>query len=172
MRYHLDTARKHRRTIGRSIKRVLLIASCVSVLTACQSQQSYFGTGKTSANHAEQMAQGIALLRQREFAAAYKHFRAMNPLSTGNSQALSGLGIAADMQADEVTAKRVYKALEATQTDNAMFYNNRGYSRMLRGELRPAYDDLVAALRFDPNNAIIKNNLAMLRAVLPRSGGL
>ena len=44
------------------------------------------------------------------------------------------------------------------------FLNNRGYSYLLRGDLRRASQDLSEAQAKDPENEKIRNNLATLEA--------
>jgi Flp pilus assembly protein TadD len=46
----------------------------------------------------------------------------------------------------------------------AEFLNNRGYSYLLRGDMRRASQDLSAALALDPENERIRNNVRTLGA--------
>lgn len=82
-------------------------------------------------------------------------------------RALMGLAIAADMTGDFRTADRAYEQLLVLTPDQPMLYNNMGYSYMLRGDLDRALSYLTEAARRDPENPAIRNNLAMLRGVVP-----
>ena len=42
------------------------------------------------------------------------------------------------------------------------YYNNVGYSQMLRGNLKAAYESFNKARRIDPDNAVVENNLSIL----------
>lgn len=140
--------------------------SLVVVLAACQPTTKFSDPNLFSTS----LAGGVALLRAGRFADAYAMFNATSPFETRNPDTLSGLAIAADMTAKKSVARRAYEALAITESGKASFYNNRGYSRMLNGELQAALSDLTRAATLAPNNVKIRNNLEMLRAVLPRRG--
>ncbi|MFD0463163.1 tetratricopeptide repeat protein [Microvirga aerilata] len=44
------------------------------------------------------------------------------------------------------------------------YYNNVGYSHLLRGDLTKARFNLLKAYELDPTNAAVNNNLEMLRS--------
>lgn len=115
-----------------------------------------------------ELSRGITLLRAGQYPQAYDQFNAMRPFTTRNADALSGLAISADLTGNRRSAERAYDALSKVASNQAAFFNNRGYSRMLNGELQGAYDDLTRAANMAPQNEKIRNNLRMLRAVLPR----
>ncbi len=114
------------------------------------------------------LSRGVSLLRAGQYPEAYRQFTAMQPFTTRNADALSGLAISADLTGNRRSADRAYDALSKVASNQAAFFNNRGYSRMLNGDLQAAYGDLTRAAGMAPNNAKIANNLRMLRAVLPR----
>jgi Flp pilus assembly protein TadD len=124
----------------------------------------------TPLQNADGLSHGMTLLRTARYSEAYTQFNALRPFDTRNPDALRGLAIAADMTGNHREASRAYEALANVEQDEAAFYNNRGYSRMLNGELQAAYSDLTRAAALDPENEKIRNNLRMLRAVLPRRG--
>jgi Flp pilus assembly protein TadD len=115
-----------------------------------------------------ELTRGVALLRAGQYPDAYRQFSAMQPFATRNADALSGLAIASDLTGNRRQADKAYDALSKVVRNQAAFFNNRGYSRMLNGELQEAYADLTRAAQLDPDNAKIAGNLRMLRAVLPR----
>jgi Flp pilus assembly protein TadD len=118
--------------------------------------------------HAAGVSRGTDLLRAARYTDALAQFNTMRPFATRHPDTLSGLAIAADMTGNTRQAERAYMELARVADDRAAFYNNRGYSRMLRGELQAAYTDLTRAASLSPDNAKIAGNLRMLRAVLPR----
>jgi len=120
------------------------------------------------AKHRADLTRGVSLLRAGQYPDAFRQFTAMRPFVTRNADALSGLAIASDLTGNRRQADRAYDALSKVIRDQAAFFNNRGYSRMLAGELREAYADLTRAAALAPDNAKIAGNLRMLRAVLPR----
>ena len=52
----------------------------------------------------------------------------------------------------------------SSSSGHSEFLNNRGYSYLLRGDLRRASQDLSEAQAKDPENEKIRNNLATLEA--------
>jgi Flp pilus assembly protein TadD len=115
-----------------------------------------------------EIARGVSLLRAGQYENAYRQFSNMRPYSTRNPDALSGLAIASDLTGNRRQATKAYDALAEVVRNQAAFFNNRGYSRMLNGDLQEAYADLTRAASLAPDNAKIAGNLRMLRAILPR----
>ncbi len=114
------------------------------------------------------LTRGVAMLRAGQYPDAYRQFTNMRPFTTRNADVLSGLAIASDLTGNKRQAAKAYDALAKVVRDQATFFNNRGYSRMLNGDLQAAYADLTRAAQLAPDNAKIAGNLRMLRAVLPR----
>lgn len=143
-----------------------LAVTLAAVLAACEPTPKFSGGAQDSTT----LAQGVALLKAGRYADAYRLFSAASPFVTRNPDTLTGLAIAADLTTKKAVARKAYAALAVTESNKASFYNNRGYSRMLNGELQAALGDLTRAAALDPANVKIRNNLEMLRAVLPRRG--
>ena len=57
---------------------------------------------------------------------------------------------------------RVYASLYKISGGTAQYYNNVGYSYMLRGNLTAALTNFRKAQKLDPDNAVIANNLQIL----------
>lgn len=110
---------------------------------------------------------GLGLLAAKNYAAAKVELGKAQPFKTGDTRALMALAIAADMEGDFRLSDRAYEQLLARGGDQAMLFNNMGYSYMLRGDLRKAADYLAEAARCSPKDQTIKNNLAMLKKVSP-----
>jgi Flp pilus assembly protein TadD len=60
---------------------------------------------------------------------------------------------------------RVYATLYKLTGGTAQYYNNVGYSYLLRGDLKAALTNLRMAKRLDPQNGIVANNLQILADV-------
>lgn len=111
--------------------------------------------------------QGLDYLKARDFKSAKTELTAARPFQTGDTRALMGLAIAADMLGDFRLADRAYAALMTRGVDQAQLFNNMGYSYMLRGDLVQAAAYLTEAARRAPEDPTIRNNLAMLKKVAP-----
>jgi len=59
---------------------------------------------------------------------------------------------------------RVYASLYQLIGGTAQYYNNVGYSYMLRGNITAALTNFRKAQRLDPNNIVVANNIQMLTA--------
>ena len=113
------------------------------------------------------MERGISFLAARDYKTAKSELLKAKPFTTGDVRALTALAAAADMEGDFKLSDRAYEILLTRSGDQVMLFNNMGYSYMLRGDLVRAASYLNEAARRDPNNPIVKNNLAMLRQVAP-----
>ena len=60
---------------------------------------------------------------------------------------------------------RVYQSLYAISGPTAQYYNNVGYSYMLRGNLTLALSSFRKASKLDPQNVVVANNLQILANV-------
>lgn len=147
------------------VKGLLIRLTLASILVAgCQISQNAAAPVKQG----DFVSKGVTLLETGQYMAAYRFFLSTSPFTTNNPDTLSGLAISADLSSKTSTARKAYAALEKVASDKAYFYNNRGYSKMLHGDLQEAYADLIRANFLDPGNIKIQNNLRMLRNVLPR----
>jgi Flp pilus assembly protein TadD len=60
-------------------------------------------------------------------------------------------------------ADRAYREAGRYIGDRAEYYNNVGYSYLLRGDAPKARDNFLTARRLDPSNLTVNNNLELLR---------
>lgn len=151
-----------RRSVRRAIAAIAVVS--ITVTAGCQITTPRMDPAQQQAD----LTRGVALLRAGRYPDAYRQFTDMRPFTTRNADALSGLAIASDLTGNRRQAEKAYDALASVVRNQAAFFNNRGYSRMLNGDLQAAYSDLTRAAQLDPDNAKIAGNLRMLRAVLPR----
>lgn len=147
-----------RTAIGLSIAAVLILNGCLPAAEFAPADPA------TAQVHLDR---GLDLLQSRDFKAAKQELSAARPFQTGDTRALMGLAIAADMEGDFRTADRAYAALMTRGVDQAQLFNNMGYSYMLRGDLVQAAAYLAEAARRAPEDPTIRNNLAMLKKVAP-----
>ncbi len=91
--------------------------------------------------------------RARHYGLAEMHFR--RAVESRKDDAEAWLGLAASY--DELKRYRL-----ADRAPTPEFLNNRGYSYLLRGDLRRASQDLSEAQAKDPENEKIRNNLKTL----------
>jgi Flp pilus assembly protein TadD len=110
----------------------------------------------------DDLALGKEHFRAGNHGLAELHFRRAVESSSGNPEAWLGLAAAYDEMKRFKLADRAYgEALKLTGP-SAEFLNNRGYSYLLRGDLRRASKDLSAAAALDPQNERIRNNLGLV----------
>ena len=100
--------------------------------------------------------------RAGNFGLAEMHFRKAVETSAGNPEAWLGLAAAYDEMKRFKLADRAYGEAFKLTGPSVEILNNRGYSYMLRGDLRRASKDLSAAAALDPDNERIQNNLKIL----------
>ncbi|UJQ95324.1 tetratricopeptide repeat protein [Mariluticola halotolerans] len=149
-----------------------LLAAAISVLplSGCSSMGS-FGGGP--AKIAELPSDGI-YTSDGVLAEARGHFRANNfgysaayykkavNLSPDNPEGYVGLGASYDRLGRFDLADRVYDALYNMTGGSVQYYNNLGYSHMLRGDLKTALINFRKAADLAPTNIIIANNIQLL----------
>ena len=92
-------------------------------------------------------------------AALYK--RAVE-LAPKRAEAYVGLGASYDQLGRFDLSDRVYASLYELSGGTAQYYNNLGYSNMLRGNLTTALANFRKAQKLDPANLVVANNIRML----------
>ena len=110
----------------------------------------------------DDLALGKDHFRAGNFGLAELHFRKAVETSTGNAEAWLGLAAAYDEMKRFKLADRAYAQALKLLGPSAELLNNRGYSYLLRGDMRRASKDLSAAAALDPENERIQNNLKIL----------
>jgi Flp pilus assembly protein TadD len=99
-------------------------------------------------------------------AALYKRVVELKPKS---ADGYIGLSASYDRLGRFDLSDRVYAALYEISGGTAQYYNNVGYSYMLRGNLPEAARNLRKALAIDPDNAVTANNLQILQRAAQRA---
>jgi Flp pilus assembly protein TadD len=102
--------------------------------------------------------------RESRYGLAELHFRRAVEGRKGDAEAWLGLAASYDQLKRFRLADRAYAQALKITGPTAEFLNNRGYSYLLRGDMRRASQDLSAALALDPENERIRNNVRTLDA--------
>lgn len=92
-------------------------------------------------------------------AALYKRVVELTPK---DPQGYVGLGASYDRMGRFDLSDRVYASLFQLTGGTAQYYNNVGYSNMLRGNLTVALTNFRKAKKIDPQNIVVANNLQIL----------
>ena len=86
----------------------------------------------------------------------------MVELSPKNAEGYIGLSASYDRLRRFDLSDRVYTALFQITGGTAQYYNNVGYSYMLRGNVSAALTNFRKAQQLDPDNVVVANNIQML----------
>ena len=89
-------------------------------------------------------------------------FKRAVELNPSDAQALLGLAASYDRIRRFDLADRTYAKLYSMIGGTIEYYNNVGYSYLLRGDLISARQNFLKAYEIDPNNVVVNNNLKLL----------
>jgi Flp pilus assembly protein TadD len=110
----------------------------------------------------DDVALGQMNFARQNYGLSELHFRRAVEATPADAAAWLGLAASYDQLKRWNLADRAYaQALKITGT-TPEFLNNRGYSYLLRGDVRRASEDLSLAAAKDPDNEAIRNNLKSL----------
>lgn len=107
---------------------------------------------------------GIAYLLQGERDKGAEALTKSVEIDPTNWRAWNGLGFHHDSLEQWELADRSYTKALSVNPDSAIVYSNRGYSRILRGDVDAALPDLVKAVDLDPGLEIARINLRIALA--------
>ena len=161
--------------MGRSVKisaSVAAVALAIA-LAGCSSiiGQSTYGSNRLDVadvqnigdyNSERSLSEARAHFRNSDFgysAAMYKRYVDLNPK---DAEGYIGLGASYDRLGRFDLSDRVYATLFQISGGSAQYYNNLGYSYMLRGNLTLALTNFRKAKAIDPSNSVVANNLQIL----------
>ncbi|MDR3471047.1 MAG: hypothetical protein P4M09_05090 [Devosia sp.] len=100
--------------------------------------------------------------RNSDFGYSAALYKRVAELSSKNAEAYVGLAASYDRLGRFDLADRVYASLYALSGGTAQYYNNVGYSNLLRGNLAAALTNFRKAKKLAPNSIVIANNLQIL----------
>jgi Flp pilus assembly protein TadD len=112
------------------------------------------------------LRRGLYHFHRGEFGLAENYFRAVVEKSPDNVTAWIGLAGSYDNMRRFDLADRAYRQAIRLAGETAQILNNQGYSYMLRGDFVTARAKFRKALKRDPDNPTIENNLRILYARL------
>lgn len=97
-----------------------------------------------------------------EYGVAQRYFRDAVEKAPKDASAWIGLAASYDHLGRFDLADQAYSQASQLVGETTALLNNRGYSRLLRGDLIAARKDFLKAYAREPNNPIILNNLKLL----------
>lgn len=108
------------------------------------------------------LAEARGHFRNDNFGHSAALYKRVVELSPKNPEGYVGLGASYDRLGRFDLSDRVYAALFQLSGGTTQYYNNLGYSLMLRGKLGEALTNFRQAERLDPGNVVVANNLQIL----------
>lgn len=106
---------------------------------------------------------------QGNYGHAARYYERAVEVEPNNGEAWLGLAASYDRVRRFDLADRAYREAGRLIGDRAEYYNNIGYSYMLRGDVVKARANFLKAHELDPGSATINNNLDLLRDNVNRS---
>lgn len=116
-----------------------------------------------NAEPARSLSRARSLLDAGNFGLAADVYRKTVEASPGNAQAWLGLAAAYDELRRFDLADRAYQQALQLGGPTVQLLNNRGYSRLLRGDYAAARRDLTAARAKDSSNPQVGRNLTLVK---------
>jgi len=110
----------------------------------------------------DDVSRGRAQFRAGNFAEAEVSFDRAAKMNPRDAEAWLGLAACYDRMRRFELADRAYVQALAIKGPTSEILNNQGFSYLLRGDLTRARNMLNAALKKDPGNKYVQNNLQML----------
>lgn len=162
-----------RRQVGRYLSYGLFAAMAVT-LAGCSTANlgaSAFGSSKLAAaeipdigNYTAERAlvEARAHFRNSDYGHSAALYKRVVELSPKNPEGYVGLSASYDRLRRFDLSDRVYAALYELSGGTAQYYNNVGYSYMLRGNLTAALSNFRKAEKLAPGNVVISNNIQIL----------
>ncbi|WP_299346850.1 hypothetical protein [uncultured Maritalea sp.] len=153
---------------------VLMVLAALSMsgcTTANFASSSAFGgkrlevadiSDKGSYTAAGALTEARSHFRNNNFGYSAAFYKRVVELSPKDPEGYVGLGASYDMLGRFDLSDRVYKAMYKLTGATAQYYNNLGYSQMLRGNLSAAYTNFKKAEKIEPDSIIVANNLQLL----------
>jgi Flp pilus assembly protein TadD len=161
----------HRRYVGSLMSGLVVLALAVVPLAGCSAGASTFGDNKLAAAELPQIGthytaqtaldEARAHFRNNDFGYAASLYKRAAELAPKNSEAYVGLGASYDRLGRFELADRVYETLFKVGGASVQYYNNVGYSYLLRGNLNAAVTNFKKAAKLDPDNLVVANNMQL-----------
>ena len=162
--------------VKRSLKSIALVLVVCGAVTGCQSSSledlSTFGDpAKTVADDAsvafyrddELLPKGKLEFETRHYGKAYAIYKKAVTVFPKDPAAWLGFAASADMISRFDTSDHAYARLHQIIGNSPIYYNNIGYSYLLRGKLETARRYFLKAYELDPSNAVTADNLQLMK---------
>jgi len=108
------------------------------------------------------LADARSHFRNNDFGYSAALYKKVVELSPKNPEGYVGLGASYDRLGRFDLSDRVYASLFALSGGTAQYFNNVGYSYLLRGNLSAALTNFRKAQRIEPDNVVVANNIQIL----------
>lgn len=154
---------------------VIVAVSVAAVLSGCRSANLDDAFGASSFSYAATVEDSMLLpeaktqFKARNYGKSYALFKKSAEVYPNNPAAWLGLAASADQLGRFDTADTAYGTLAKLIPGTVEYYNNIGYSALLRGELRSAARHLAQAQAVAPGSVTVANNLRLLRNSVSRA---
>lgn len=112
----------------------------------------------------EPLKAGLEQFKKGSYGLAERYFRDAVEKNPRDAPAWIGLAASYDRLARFEFADRAYEAAIRLDGPTVEILNNQGYSYMLRGNYKLAYAKLQLALKKEPDNPTVLNNLKLLKS--------
>ena len=112
----------------------------------------------------DELSLGKKHFRASDYGLAEKYFRRAVETHPRDAEAWIGLAASYDRLRRFDLADRAYGQAVGIVGPTVEILNNQGFSYMLRGDYKRAHAALAAALRKDPANKYVQNNMRLLEA--------
>jgi len=174
-----DTRRHGAGRLGLGVFALALLALPLAGCTTFFAGDSSFGDNKLLAADLPEVPTNTAdgaltearkHFRNSDFGYSAALYKRVVELSPNDPEGYVGLAASYDRLGRFDLADRVYASLYQITGGTVQYYNNIGYSYMLRGNLTAALTSFRKAERLDPENPVIAANIRMLAAPTAASG--
>jgi Flp pilus assembly protein TadD len=112
----------------------------------------------------EPLKAGLEQFKKGNYGLSERYFRDAVEKNPRDAPAWIGLAASYDRLARYELADRAYASAIKLDGETTEILNNRGYSYMLRGNYKAAYAKLQQALKKDPGNPTVLNNIELLKS--------
>jgi Flp pilus assembly protein TadD len=109
------------------------------------------------------VATGKVQFREKNYGKSYTLFKKAVYVFPHDPEAWLGFAASSDMLGRFDSSDKAYKQLSKMIGKSPVFYNNIGYSYMLRGDLPTARRYLLKAYEIDPGNPVTATNLELMK---------
>ena len=110
----------------------------------------------------ELVALGKVQFKEKNYGKSYSLFKRAVEVFPEDPQAWLGFAASADQLGRFDTSDLAYRRLAPMIGSRPEYYNNVGYSYLLRGDLLQARRNFLKAYELDPSNVTTANNLQLL----------